>query len=263
MSRRRPRQLALAWLVVGGLGSACAAPHDQMATEPASAEQEVRAQDDFDQAAPASEAEPTAALSGDDELYELERALAAKASRLRALGVELPAHGELGADGDAQTSTAATTREEAPVAAPTEESGAEKGKKTKKSKKTKPGKQPRPGKQPKPGEQPQPGTQPKQDSGGMTPGRPSAPSGGANLDGLGGGAAPDEAKAVRLSPDDEPEAASVCVEICALSQGTCELRLAICELADRHDDEDDYRSACERADEDCEIALEACRVCSE
>jgi hypothetical protein len=74
---------------------------------------------------------------------------------------------------------------------------------------------------------------------------------------------PDEAKAAPLSPNTETreqDAAGRCLMICDLSQVTCELNTQICELADRHD-QDDYRAACERAAEDCEVAREACDVC--
>ncbi len=53
-----------------------------------------------------------------------------------------------------------------------------------------------------------------------------------------------------------------CASICDLGQVTCGLSDSICELAERHQDEDDYRAACERAVSDCDVAEDACHVCS-
>ncbi|MCA9701350.1 MAG: hypothetical protein KC431_27755, partial [Myxococcales bacterium] len=78
------------------------------------------------------------------------------------------------------------------------------------------------------------------------------------------GPVPDEAKAVQGPPTGTtpmPDAAQRCESICSLGQVTCELREQICELAERHPDEEDYQSACDRAVSDCEIAKEACDGC--
>lgn len=180
------------------------------------------------------EPEPVAGVEAPDGLDALERQLAANNSRLRELGVVMPGEeaGELAEPDEAVTKTVESERP------PQDKKDQPKAKKLKKKRK-----------EAKPSKQPQ--------------ARPSAPS--ANFDDIqaGGDAPRDEAKAVRLSPGGQPEGASACVEICTLSQGTCELQLAICELAERHDEEPDYRAACERAEDDCEVAKEACRACSE
>jgi hypothetical protein len=75
---------------------------------------------------------------------------------------------------------------------------------------------------------------------------------------------PEEAKATPLSPTEQPklDAATRCIQVCELSEITCELGVQICELAQRHAGDHDYEQACARATEDCDAAQEACDVCA-
>jgi hypothetical protein len=75
---------------------------------------------------------------------------------------------------------------------------------------------------------------------------------------------PEEAKATPLSPTEQPklDAATRCIQVCELSEITCELGVQICELAQRHAGDDDYEQACARATDDCDAAQEACDVCA-
>lgn len=228
---------SLAAFGIASLGLACAKAPEQSApadaAAPASAELEQELEAPAAEPAPAEEREAEAAAPG---LEQLQRELAGKSSRLRALGVEMPTRIKEGADA-APSEPAREESLEPPVT-------------TKKEQRKRKGK----------------GKKNNEAGGGKPSKQPSAkPAGPDRLDDIagGGGVAPDEAKSVRLSPEGEPEEASACAQICALSQGTCELRGAICELAERHDDEPDYSSACERAEQDCVVAEEACRACSE
>ena len=54
-----------------------------------------------------------------------------------------------------------------------------------------------------------------------------------------------------------------CEQVCELSAAICDLSDRICDLAQRHEGEDAYRSACERAVADCERATGACDGCTE
>ena len=54
-----------------------------------------------------------------------------------------------------------------------------------------------------------------------------------------------------------------CQRICGLAEATCDLHDRICSLADAHDGEPRYAAACERADDDCRRASEACRACTQ
>lgn len=54
-----------------------------------------------------------------------------------------------------------------------------------------------------------------------------------------------------------------CEAICELAAATCELEARICGLASEHTDDPRYENACARATQDCDIAEEACRACSE
>jgi hypothetical protein len=54
-----------------------------------------------------------------------------------------------------------------------------------------------------------------------------------------------------------------CQRVCELSEATCDLQDKICTLADAHEGEPRYASACERADDHCRRASEACRACSD
>jgi hypothetical protein len=75
---------------------------------------------------------------------------------------------------------------------------------------------------------------------------------------------PDPAKATPLSPTEQPklDAATRCIQVCELSEITCELGVQICGLAQRHSGDDDYEQACARATDDCDAAQEACDACA-
>ena len=53
-----------------------------------------------------------------------------------------------------------------------------------------------------------------------------------------------------------------CAELCDLASSTCELEAKICDLAARHPGEPRYEAVCQRADDDCRLASEACYLCS-
>jgi hypothetical protein len=211
---------------------ACAAQHEE--GMPGDFQSYEPAGDPGSEVAAEAPAEPMAAEpegSPERDLDQMQRELAANEAKLRALGVAVPG---LEAEPRAEDANDASTK-------PTTTRSAED--------------KPAPGAQPKPSK----GTKSKQDKHERED-RPSQPSKAPNIQGIAG----DQAKATPLSPDGDPreqDAAGRCLMICDLSQITCELNTSICELADRHPDEDDYRSACERAAEDCEVAEEACHAC--
>lgn len=75
-----------------------------------------------------------------------------------------------------------------------------------------------------------------------------------------------ESKAAQGPPaetETRERAAARCESICELGVVTCELSNSICELAERHPDEDDYEAACERAQSDCTVAKDACDGCDD
>jgi hypothetical protein len=72
---------------------------------------------------------------------------------------------------------------------------------------------------------------------------------------------------LRLFNDDdeaEParEAGASCDRVCQLAETICDLEGKICDLAERHDGEQRYADACERAEKHCETATAACRDCA-
>lgn len=73
---------------------------------------------------------------------------------------------------------------------------------------------------------------------------------------------PEAAKAASPSASNELDPQARCQTICDLAAISCGLGDEICELADRHPDEPEYASACERANGDCEAAKEACDACA-
>jgi hypothetical protein len=77
------------------------------------------------------------------------------------------------------------------------------------------------------------------------------------------GAQPDAAKAAPPLVTGQLDEAARCQQVCDLAAISCGLGDQICELADRHPGEQDYVSACERANVDCEAAKEACDACAE
>ena len=53
-----------------------------------------------------------------------------------------------------------------------------------------------------------------------------------------------------------------CDAACNVATSTCELTDRICYLARDHEGEDKYQVVCTRAEEDCQVATEACVACS-
>lgn len=254
------QRCCIAASAVVALGLGCAAPgpgsmHDDdfgVAEDRKQAKEGVGHGEELLEPAVEGEASPERSLG------ELERELAENEARLRALGVELPVVA-LAQDEPAETTATPGPRE-----------------KDTRSREAKPrrggGKKP----------QAQPGSRPSAPpSGGGAGG--GAKSSGDLVDDIGSGNAdedradkkkgdgrfaqppPDPAKAAPRPDDVAPplDAAGRCVQICELSEITCELSVQVCELAARHDDEDDYRIACERAVDDCEVAQEACDECAQ
>jgi hypothetical protein len=67
-------------------------------------------------------------------------------------------------------------------------------------------------------------------------------------------------KAVRMSSDDDVDA-DACAPICRPADAICGLADRICGLAAEHEDEERYTLACERAEDDCARAAQACEEC--
>jgi len=75
---------------------------------------------------------------------------------------------------------------------------------------------------------------------------------------------PGPAKSTPVAPrTGQLDAGERCEQICDLAEISCGLGDQICELADRHTQEPEYLSACERAAGDCDAAKEACDACAE
>ncbi len=53
-----------------------------------------------------------------------------------------------------------------------------------------------------------------------------------------------------------------CTRVCDLAESICDLEGKICDLADRHEGEERYAKACERAQAHCKRATEACTACA-
>lgn len=53
-----------------------------------------------------------------------------------------------------------------------------------------------------------------------------------------------------------------CTDLCELASATCDLEARICDLASRHLDEPRYAQVCQRAQNDCRAASDACNACS-
>lgn len=215
----------LAWALVG-----CAAPKDARVANEELRDRSTEADAAVEDASPAAAPEAPRDAAPDRDFGDIERELASNEARLRALGVELPARageGEVAPTPDPQSS----------------------GDGTRSDRDVQGGGRP---------STPKPGAQPSLESGKDKKSKAKE----SKADELDTAAGPEEVKAAGPRPGGDLDPGQRCAEICALSQGTCELRGAICDLADRHDDEDDYRSACVRADQDCDVAEEACRACS-
>lgn len=240
-------RLAAAAALVLALASGCAAQHEEASRNEAApaTEREYEAPAE-EQLAPGPTGSADDVQQAPRSLAEIELELATNNAKLRELGVELPstampaeALGDV-RSGDA-TGTKTTTTGEA-------------GRKTSPSTAPPPGAQP----SPKPSNFDRESKPPKRDKGGGKA-KDDAERGLA-----GGGERPDQAKAAPLSPADEGlDAAARCQQVCDLAAISCDLGDQICELADRHPDEPEYASACERANTDCEAAKEACDACVE
>lgn len=208
-------------------------------------------------------AEPTASPPPADtevarSLAEIQHELAANNQKLRELGVDLPsdeaaAPGEAeaqGGDGIGSTTKTTTTKQGTGTKGTTSVAPAPGG---------------------------TPSTQPKKSSkGDRAANKPSRRDKTKGADGLGDkakdagglvdeGERPDPAKAAPLTPSGDARSQDVgaqCQQICNLAEISCDLGVQICDLADHHPGEEDYTSACERANADCEAAQEACNdVC--
>lgn len=200
----------------------------------------------------AGAAEPTAAKSPERSLADIERELATNEAKLRALGVELPARAATLADpADVGGEKFAPAPEPKPELAPDRPAG---------------GAGMAPNTSPRPvapsREEAEPGGADKQQGRRDKPkkGKDTKPT--TNNDDF--APAPEEAKSAPLSPTEQPQldAATRCAQVCSLSDISCELGVQICELAQRHADNEDYEQACVRATEDCDAAQEACDACS-
>ncbi|HLT38973.1 MAG TPA: hypothetical protein VK034_21965 [Enhygromyxa sp.] len=236
------RAASAAFLVV--LASGCAAQHEESRNEAAPA-----AKPEYD--APLEEqvaAEPAAEPADDAEagprsLADIERELAANNAKLIDLGVELP--GSRPADpkggdttGTKSTVTGTTGRSVSPSPAPDKPSTKPSGKPGKLEGEAKPSK--------------------RDKAGGKSKSKDELDSE------LGDGARPDAAKSAPRSPNDGGlDAAARCQLVCDLAAISCGLGDQICELADRHPDDPEYASACERANADCDAAKGACDACVE
>jgi hypothetical protein len=218
-----------------GLVSGCAAQYEEASRNeapPASAELEFAEPMQDVEAAP-EEAPAAGALEEAPASFEdLQRELASNNAKLRALGVALPVEQPDPAKSK-ETSGSGVGGTISPVP------GGQPSAKPSKAERE-PDEKPRRDKD-------KGGAKPKDDS---------------KLD-LDDGVRPEEAKAAPLSPNHELDPEARCQQVCDLSAISCGLGDQICELADRHPDELDYVSACERANADCEAAKEACDACVE
>lgn len=224
---------SLVWgLLLVTLPLGCAAQYEEPAgTQPDSAREQAGEPE-----AAAMEAAPTAVRAEQAELAnrslaDIELELASNEAKLRALGVEL------------------STGELAPAPEPAPPGGGGT------TATTKPDPRPSTSPAPKQGrrDNDKPAKQKKTESAGDADRFANPPPGG-----------PEEAKAAPLSPTEQPklDAATRCIQVCELSEITCELGVQICELAQRHAGDRDYEQACARATDDCDAAQEACDVCA-
>lgn len=246
---RRPTQCGL--LLVLTLPIGCASQYEEPAgTQPDSAREQV--------GAPEAEAmEPAAAVerseSSDLSLDEIALELASNEAKLRALGVELPSRAVTGGETKLDS-------EAAPKPEPARPGGGMGGGGATPTPDSRPSTAPAPksepidsgkaaGSAPKQGRRDKPAKKKTED---------------ADVSERFAKPPPEEAKATPLSPTEQPQldAATRCIQVCELSEITCELGVQICELAQRHAEDRDYEQACARATDDCDAAQEACDVCA-
>jgi hypothetical protein len=228
-------------LVAVACVSACASQpsEDYGASTELQAERAPMAEPDAEQAASPPADQPERSLA------EIERELARNEARLRELGVELPARAAtataIGEAGEPEPTPKPETKREATGAG---------------------------GGLAQPGAAPRPQSEPSERDDGRSAsrkGKGDKPAKNAKDSDDRFAPAPPQADAAKAAPPSgnpaELDAAARCRQLCDLGQITCELSVQICELADRHDGEDDYRAACERSAEDCSAAQEACDAC--
>jgi hypothetical protein len=242
---RRPFPFVWGLLLVT-LPLGCAAQYEEPAgTQPDSAreqavEPEAAAMDDEAPTAVRTEQSELGNLAN-RSLAEIELELASNEAKLRALGVELPSRavaGELVPGPEpAQPGGGGTTSSAKADARPS----------------TSPAPKPEPDSATKQGRRDKPAKQKKTETAVDADRFANPPPG-----------EPEEAKATPLSPTEQPklDAATRCIQVCELSEITCELGVQICELAQRHAGNEDYEQACARATDDCDAAQEACDVCA-
>lgn len=231
----RAKWLALALVLAAG----CAMPPDE--TAGAQPDSEAQKEEPAEPVAPEPGAASPAPVGPQRSLAELERELTNNEAKLQALGVELRAR--------------TTTADDAVIGGekPAQERKAEAGGGSGAAKSaTRPS--------PAPSREDEPSGKAKGDRKGSKPKKTDS----AAVPG-GVAPAPDPAKATPLSPTEQPQldAATRCSQVCSLSDITCELGVQICELAQRHVDNEDYEQACVRATEDCDAAQEACDACTQ
>jgi hypothetical protein len=230
------------------LALGCAAQYEEPAgTAPDNAREQVGTPE-------AAAMEPTAVERPERSLDDFRLELASNEAKLRALGVELPSRTVTGGDADLGNAEFGGEKTEKYAPEPTGSGGAGT---TATPEDVRPTTAPRP-------EPVAPGKGVK--SGPTKQGRRDAKK--KTEDTAGSDRftqpPPDEAKATPLTPTEQPQldAATRCIQVCELSEITCELGVQICELAQRHAGDQDYEQACARATEDCDAAQEACDVCA-
>jgi hypothetical protein len=235
--------LSLAFLLAVG----CAmSPEESTGAQPES----EAAQDEPAQVTEVAPPAPTAAGEPvERSLADLQLELSNNEAKLQALGVQLPVRTISGGDGALGAEKPEPAQERKPAAdnvTPRDAGGA-----TPKSEK-------RPS--------PAPSSREDADTKGKEGRRPKPKK--SDTTSVPGGFAPpppEEAKSTPLSPNEQPQldAATRCAQVCSLSDITCELGVQICELAQRHADNEEYEQACVRATEDCDAAQEACDACTQ
>jgi hypothetical protein len=231
------------------LAPACVtSPEEQAGAEPDS----ELAQEEPAAVADVTPAEPAAAEPSPRTLAELQLELANNNAKLQALGVQLPPHDLAG--GDATPGERKAEPERPPDSAGRGVGGGGNG-----------------GSSPakldddaRPSPSPAPTTRSDKGAGKTKePRKPKKTE--SSAVGSGFAPAPEGAKSTPLSPSEQPQldAATRCSQVCSLSDISCELGVQICELAQRHVENQDYEQACVRATEDCDAAQEACDACTQ
>lgn len=237
-----PRSAVLPTLLLV-LASGCATPHEEAPRSEPASEREYKDAG----LEPAPEAAAPAEEDADPSLDELQRELAANNAKLRELGVVLSAEQQIPTPEPVETG----------VSTPKDSGG---GGSKAGSSMTPPGG--KPSSKPEKFDQSKPEKkQPRRDKDKSASG--AKPQDDAQLDLDDDGSRPEPAKAAPPSLSNELNPEQRCQQVCDLAAISCGLGDQICELADRHPDELDYASACERANGDCDAAKEACDACVE